>query len=197
MPAVHHTLPIPDHAALRKDAGKKVLEELGRLARTDERFRRVCEIVAQADLEIEAHVEERNQAAMSLWFYDGVRGLNRVLGISAGAYDEMRRLALVGDRLAPINRAGERMNAEELREAARRAGVEYVETAAETLPALAETVSVATGRRKAALPVLQDTALALMEEPYSMSTEQIGELGGVTAKYVRDSKNKAIKRRGY
>ncbi|MGW1275544.1 hypothetical protein ACWD4V_01115 [Streptomyces tsukubensis] len=197
MPAAHHSLPIPDHAALRKDAGQKVLEELGRIARTDDRFKRACEIVAQADLEIAAHVEERNQAAMSLWFYDGVRGLDRVLGMSPAAYNEMRRLALVGDRLAPINQGGERMNAEERREAAREAGVKYVENAAETLPALSETVSVATGRRKAALPMLQDAALALTEEPYGWSTEQIGELGGVTAKYARDSKNKARQRRGY
>ncbi|MFF8657544.1 hypothetical protein [Streptomyces huasconensis] len=70
------------------------------------------------------------------------------------------------------------------------------EETADRLPSLAATVSVATARRKAAMPFLQDAALALTEEPYSWSTERIGQLGGVTARYVRELRNAANKRRG-
>ncbi|MEU8540848.1 hypothetical protein AB0C52_12825 [Streptomyces sp. NPDC048717] len=192
----HHSLRIPDHAQLRADATKAVTEELGQLARTDDRFKRACEIVQQADLEITAHSEERNQATLSLFFYDGVRGLGKVLGMLPNAFRQMRTMALHGERNASLLTADdERMSAEERRTAAKEAGLPYVEDAAERLPELSETVSVATARRKAALPFLQDAALALTEEPYSWPTDKIAELGGVTPKYARDVKNKAARRR--
>lgn len=202
MPAVHqHNLTIPDHETLRAQAQRLVKDELGAIARTDDRFKRACEIVQQADLEIAAHAEERNQAAMSLWFYDGVRGLDKVLGILPNAYSEMRRIALHGDKKARINPGGDlnaRMTAEERRAAAEKAGVPHIkDDAAERLPSLSATVSVAAARRKAAMPFLQDSALALTEEPYGWTTDRIGELGDVTAKYVRDVKNAAKRRRGH
>ncbi|WP_435244282.1 hypothetical protein [Streptomyces sioyaensis] len=200
MPAVHHNLTIPDHEKIRDDATRKVEKELGVIARPDDRFKRACEIVQQADLEIAAHAEERNQAALSLWFYDGVRGLDKVLGILPNAYTEMRRIALHGDKKATINPGGDlnaRMNAEERRAAAEKAGVPHIEDAADRLPSLAATVSAAAARRKAAMPFLQDAALVLTEDPYEWSTDRIAELGGVTPKYVRDVKNAAKRRRGH
>ncbi|MFF0481925.1 hypothetical protein [Streptomyces sp. NPDC004435] len=193
---VHHLLRIPDHAKLRADAELAVKEELGELARTDDRFKRAMDIVQQADLEITAYSEERNQAALSLFFYDGVRGLGRVLGMLPNAFRQMRTLALYGKRTAPLTADDdERMSAEERRAAAKKAGLPYVEGAADRLPDLSETVSVATARRKAALPFLRKAALALTEEPYSWPTSKIAELGGVTPKYVRDLKNAASKAR--
>ncbi|MFD7334887.1 hypothetical protein ACFV98_02640 [Streptomyces violascens] len=199
MPAVHHNLTIPDHKALRADAERQVKDELGVIARPDDRFRRACEIVQQADLEIAAHSEERNQAAMSLWFHDGVRGLASVLGITPNAYVEMRRAALHRDKKGAslTTEDDARMNAEERRAAAQKAGVPHIEDAVEQLPVLSAIVSVAAARRKAAMPFLQDAALVLTEEPYEWSTEHIGELGDVTAKYVRDVKNAAKRRRGH
>ncbi|MEU8911745.1 hypothetical protein [Streptomyces nigrescens] len=200
MPAVHHNLTVPDHKTLRAEAERQVKDELGPIARPDDRFKRACEIVQQADLEIAAHAEERNQAALSLWFYDGVRGLDRVLGILPNAYTEMRRIALHGDKKATINPGGDlnaRMNAEERRAAAEKAGVLHIEDAADRLPSLAATVSVATARRKAAMPFLQDAALVLTEEPYEWTTDRIAELGDVTPKYARDAKNAAKRRRGH
>ncbi|MER5301360.1 hypothetical protein ABT039_18060 [Streptomyces lasiicapitis] len=201
MPAAHHNLTVPNHKTLRADATSEVEKELGKIARPDDRFKRACEIVQQADLEIAAHSEERNQAALSLWFYDGVRGLDKVLGITPNAYSEMRRYALHGDKKATINPGGDlraRMTPEQRIAAAKKAGVPHLDPkeAADRLPSLAATVSVATARRKAAMPFLQDAALALTEEPYDWSTERIGKLGDVTPKYVRDVKNAADKRRG-
>lgn len=198
MPAVHHNLTIPDHEKLRADAEREVKDELGAIARTDERFKRALAIVQQSDLEIAAHVEERNQAAMSLWFYDGVRGLDRVLGILNNAYVEMCRLALHGNKKAPVNPKGTRMTAEERKAAAEAAGVPKVEKAADTLPALATTVSVATARRKAAMPFLYGATLALTEEPYGLNAVQIAELvDGLAPAYVRNLKTRAKKQRGY
>ncbi|MEW1700759.1 hypothetical protein ACIQCR_16905 [Streptomyces sp. NPDC093249] len=191
----HHDLRVPEHAKLRADAEKDVKDELGSLARTDERWRRACEIVQQADLEITAHSEERNQAALSLFLYDGVRGLAGVLGVLPNAYREMRSLALYGKRKGPLSVDEKRMTAQERIAAAKAAGVPYVEDAAERLPELSETVSVAQARRKAAMPFLRDAAVALTEEPYSWSTSQIAEFGGVTPKYVRDVKNAVLRQR--
>lgn len=89
------------------------------------------------------------------------------------------------------------MNAEERRAAAEKAGVLHIEDAADRLPTLAATVSVATARRKAAMPFLQDAALVLTEEPYEWTTDRIAELGDVTPKYARDAKNAAKRRRGH
>ncbi|MFI1012611.1 hypothetical protein [Streptomyces sp. NPDC020965] len=200
MPAAHHNLQIPEHRTLRAGAERLVKDELGAITRPDDRFKRACEIVQQADLEIAAHVEERNQAALSLWFYEGVRGLDKVLGILPNAYNEMRRIALHGDKKATINPGGDlsaRMTADERRAAAEKAGVPRVEGAAERLPSLSATVSVAAARRKTAMPFLQDSALALTEEPYGWTTDRIAELGDVTPKYVRDVKNVAKRRRGH
>ncbi|WP_328333429.1 hypothetical protein [Streptomyces sp. NBC_00455] len=201
MPAAHHNLTIPEHKTLRADAERQVKDELGAIARPDDRFKRACEIVQQADLEIAAHAEERNQAAMSLWFYDGVRGLDKVLGILPNAYNEMRRVALHGDKKATINPDGDlnaRMTPEERRAAATRAGVEHIEDAADRLPSLSATVSVAGARRKAAMPFLYDATLALTEEPYGWSTTKIAEMGDdLTPAYVRNLKTRAKKRRGY
>ncbi|MEU8957974.1 hypothetical protein AB0C93_27130 [Streptomyces sp. NPDC048518] len=202
MPAVHHNLTVPDHETLRDEATREIEKELGKIARPDDRFKRACETVQQADLEIAAHSEERDQATLSLWFSDGVRGLDRVLGITPNAYSEMRRYALTGDKKATINPGGDlrnRMTSEQRIAAAKKAGVPRLDSAeaTERLPSLAATVSVATARRKAAMPFLQDAAaLALTEEPYNWSTERIGKLGDVPPKYVRDAKNAADKRRG-
>ncbi|MFZ3557158.1 hypothetical protein [Streptomyces sp. BH055] len=196
MPA--HNLPVPNHAKLREDARREVVEELGRIARPDDRFKRACEIVQQADLEIAAHQDERNQAAMSLWFYENLAGLGNVMGINANAYSEMRRIALRGDRKATINHDGRqdgRLTPEERAAAAREAGVPEIKDARDKLPELAETMSVATARRAAAMPFLQDAALALFEEPYGKTTDEIAEIGNVTPKYARDVKNQAKRRR--
>ncbi|MFI6686646.1 hypothetical protein [Streptomyces sp. NPDC050485] len=199
MPAVHHNLTIPDHKTLRADAERQVKDELGAIARPDDRFKRACEIVQQADLEIAAHSEERNQAAMSLWFHDGVRGLANVLGITPNAYVEMRRAALHRDKKAAslTTKDDERMTAEERRAVAQKAGVPHIKEAADRLPSLSATVSVATARRKTAMPFLQDAALVLTEEPYDWTTDRIAELGNVTVKYARDVKNMAKRRRGH
>ncbi|NGO67016.1 hypothetical protein [Streptomyces boncukensis] len=200
MPTPHHDLEIPDHKRIREAAKREVKDQIGAIARPNERFVRACEVVQQADLEIAAHVDERNSAALSLWFYDGVRGLNRVLGVTPNAYVEMRRRALHGDAKAafPSSEDGShRMSPEQRRSAAEAAGVPQVPDAAAQLPTLAATVSAATARRDAALPFLQDTALVLTEEPYGWSTERLAEEGGVTAKYARDAKNRAKKRRGH
>ncbi|MFG2141892.1 hypothetical protein [Streptomyces sp. NPDC048650] len=200
MPTPHHNLTIPAHKNLRAEAERQVKDELGAIARPDDRFKRACEIVQQADLEVAAHAEERNQAALSLWFYDGVRGLDKVLGILPNAYSEMRRIALRGHKKATINPGGDpntRMTAEQRQAAAEEAGVPHIADAADRLPSLSATVSVATARRKAAMPFLQDSALVLTEEPYEWSTDRIAELGDITPKYARDLKNAAKRRRGH
>ncbi|MEK8174224.1 hypothetical protein NKH77_50325 [Streptomyces sp. M19] len=56
----------------------------------------------------------------------------------------------------------------------------HVKDAADRLPSLSATVSVAVARRKTAMPFLQDAALVLTEAPYEWVTDRIAELGDVT-----------------
>ncbi|WJV44542.1 hypothetical protein [Streptomyces flavofungini] len=218
---VRKDIEVPDHEAIRDTAQRHIEKEFSRITRPDDRLKRAAEVVQQADLEIVAHVGERNEAAMSLWFYEGVRGLDKVLGVTGNAYTEMRRLALHGadaaepvdgtekapEEWAPLTKVrrraqlsgpGEtRMTPEQRRHAAEQAGIPKIDGAAEVLPRLSEIVSAATARRKAALPFLQDAVLVLSEAPYEWTTDRIAEFGDVTARYARDAKNTAKRRRGH
>ncbi|MEK8174223.1 hypothetical protein NKH77_50320 [Streptomyces sp. M19] len=67
---------------------------VGAISRPDDRFKRACEIVQQADLEIAAHAEKRNQAAMSIL----PNAYNEMLRIAPRGCGEGRRAARQGCR---------------------------------------------------------------------------------------------------
>lgn len=144
---------------------------------------RAAEIVQQADIEIAAHVPDRNAAALSLWFYDGVRGLTNVLGVLPNAWRELCGEALYGDRKQTVPH----MEPAERRAAAEAAGIPHISDAATKLPGLSEAVSEATARRKAAKPYRQQAALDLADPPHEWTPKQIAEQAGsgVTAGRIR------------
>ncbi|MGW3628017.1 hypothetical protein [Streptomyces sp. NPDC000880] len=188
----HHTLEIPDYTRIRKDAEDAVKDQLGRLARPDDRVEQAAEIIRQADVEIAAHVGDRNAAAASLWFYEGVRGLAKVMGVYPNAYREILSKALYGDSKRPVPG---KLSAEERAKVAEDAGVPRIPDAAEKLPKLSRIVAEATARRNAALPFMQDAALALSEEPYGWDGHRIAEHAGVAVKLVWQHWETARKRR--
>lgn len=190
----HHDLDVPDHASIRKAAQDEVSDELGRLARPDDRVERAAAIIRQADAEIITHVNDRDAAAASLWFYEGVRGLARVLGVYPTAYREILARALYGDGKHPLPT---KLTAAERVRIAEEAGVPRVEDARRKLPRLARIVSDAKARREAALPFMQDAALALSEEPYGWDGQRIAEHAGVSTTLIWTHWKMARKRRGY
>ncbi|MEV7512020.1 hypothetical protein AB0O57_29100 [Streptomyces sp. NPDC091201] len=229
MPSVsgypHHKLEIPDYPSIRREAEDAVKDELGRMARPDDRVRRAAEIIRQADLEIAAHIEDRNQAAASLWFYDRVRGLTKVMGLATNAYRSALFQALYGidprsrkdgdvytahvlaadgrkatTEVRPIPAdlpAAQGEQAEDLARIAEEAGVPRLDTAeaSRQLPKLSSIVAAASARRAVALEFMQDAELALSEEPYGWDGPRIAEHAGVSVKLVWKHWGVARKRR--
>ncbi|MGW2496212.1 hypothetical protein ACWCV2_17140 [Streptomyces pseudogriseolus] len=181
----------PDFKTLRQVAEAAVKEELGQIARPDDRIERAAEIIRQADAEIEAHLESRDKAVASLWFYDHVPGLAGAIGVTPTAYREILSKVFYGGyervrtssghyELKPIPD----LPGDELVAAAKKAGVPVVEDAAERLPQFAAVVVEARARRGAAVVFMRDAALALSEEPYGWDGPRIAEHAGVGKKLI-------------
>ncbi|PNG22324.1 hypothetical protein [Streptomyces cahuitamycinicus] len=180
-----------DYKALREREEGAVKEELGRIARPDDRIERAAEIIRQADAEIALHLEDRDKAVASLWFFEHVKGLARTIGVTATAYREIlskayyggferRRTASGHFELRPVPD----VPGGELVKLAEEAGVPRVENASEDLPRLARVVAAARARRGAAVVFMREAALALMEEPYGWDAEKIAEHAGVGKKLI-------------
>ncbi|MET9776207.1 hypothetical protein ABZ023_18435 [Streptomyces sp. NPDC006367] len=170
-----------DFAAIREREQRDVKEELGAIARPDDRIERAAEIIRQADAEIALHLPDRDKAAASLWFYEQVLGLPKVLGIAPNAYREVLSKALYDDPKKPLP-VGD--SPEKLVKLAEEAGIERVDDAAEELPRLARIVAAARARRATAVVFMREAALVLSEEPYGWSGEKIAEHAGVTTKLI-------------
>ncbi|MGW2550065.1 hypothetical protein [Streptomyces sp. NPDC001635] len=187
-------LEVPNYQELRADTERAVKDELGELARPDDRVERAAHIIRQADAEIALHLPERDQMVASLWFYDHVLGLSKVIGVYPTAYREVLSKALHGDANEPLPRDGASL--EDLTRIAEEHGVPRVANAAERLPEVARIVAMARARRAAAVPFMQDAALALSEDPYGWDGERIAEHAGVTTKLIWQHWAAARKRRG-
>ncbi|MGA5127676.1 hypothetical protein ACPCAG_30795 [Streptomyces pseudogriseolus] len=181
----------PDFKTLRQAAESAVKEELGHIARPDDRIERAAEIIRQADAEIELHLEDRDKAVASLWFYDHVPGLAGAIGVTPTAYREILSRVFYGGHERVRTESGHyelkpipALPGDELVAAAKKAGVPVVEDAAEKLPRLATVVAEARARRGAAVVFMRDAALALSEEPYGWDGPRIAEHAGVGKKLI-------------
>ncbi|MGY5009906.1 hypothetical protein ACWCY6_17755 [Streptomyces sp. 900105755] len=197
-----------DFKALREAAERAVTEELGRITRPDDRIERAAEIIRQADAEVALHLDDRDKAVASLWFYEHVPGLAGTIGVTPTAYREVLSKAFYGGpervrtdsghyELRPVPD----LPGPELVEAARKAGVPLVEDADKKLPNLATVVAEARARRGAAVVFMRDAALALSEEPYGWDGPRIAEHAGVQKKLIwqqqaaaRAARDRAAKR---
>ncbi|WP_116428933.1 hypothetical protein [Streptomyces spongiicola] len=180
----------PDYKTLRAHEERAVKDELGAIARPDDRIERAAEIIRQADAEIALHIEDRDKGAASLWFYEHVLGLASAIDVTSTAYREILSKALYGiDRRRTASghyelRPVPDVTGPELVKLAEEAGVPRIENAFEELPRLASVVSAARARRAAAVVFMREAALALSEEPYGWSGEKIAEHAGVGTKLI-------------
>ncbi|MFF8399860.1 hypothetical protein [Streptomyces sp. NPDC016172] len=170
-----------DFKAIREREERAVKDELGGITRPDDRIERAAEIIRQADAEIALHVEDRDNAVASLWFYEQVLGLAVAIGVTPTAYREILSKALYGD---PKKQIPVGTSAEKLTRLAEEAGIKRVPDAAEKLPELARIVAAARARRSTAVVFMREAALALSEEPYGWSGEKIAEHAGVGKKLI-------------
>ncbi|MFG2986197.1 hypothetical protein ACGFYQ_33935 [Streptomyces sp. NPDC048258] len=183
----------PDYASIRKAEEDAVKDTLGALSRPDDRVERAAAIIRQADAEIAAHVGDRNAAVASLWFYERVLGLPKVLGVYPTAYREILAKALYGDAKRPL--PPETLSTAEVAQLAEEAGVPHIEDAAEKLPELARIVAAAQARRKTAVPFMQEAAFALSEEPYGWDADRIASYAGVSRRLIWEQWDAVKKRR--
>ncbi|GAA3887243.1 hypothetical protein ACWDWT_21510 [Streptomyces sp. NPDC003343] len=186
---------VPDYPGIRANAERAVTDELGKLARPDDRIARAAEIIGQADAEMALHLPERDQMAASLWFYEHILGLHKVMGVYPTAYREALSKALYGDAKTPL--PADDLHLEELPRIAQAHKLPRIENAAERLPEVATVVAEARYRRAAAVPFMQDAALALSEEPYGWEGERIAQHAGVPAKLIWQQWAAARRRRGH
>jgi hypothetical protein len=191
-----------DFPAIRAREESAVKDELGAIARPDDRIERAAEIIRQADAEIALHLEDRDKAVASLWFYEHVLGLSKAIGVTPTAYREILSKALYGNErhrtesghfeLRPVPNVG---SSEELVALAEKHKVPRVDGALEALPRLAQVVAAARARRATAVVFMRDAALALDEEPYGWSGERIAEHAGVATKLIWQQQATARKAR--
>ena len=198
-------LTVPDYAAIRKAADTVVRNELGAIARPDDRIERAANIIRQADDEIALYVDDRNQAIASLYFYDLYEGahLGQLVGIGPkNAVREVLSRVAYGNSKKPLP---PRMTDKELRAFAKkmnvphlvpeepdqalRLGVEAAKahqevTVGRELREAGKIIETAKACRNAAVVFMRTAALALSEEPYNWDGPRIAEHAGVTKKLI-------------
>ncbi|WP_385646106.1 hypothetical protein [Streptomyces sp. SudanB91_2054] len=197
---------VPDYAAIRQDAETETRNELGAIARPDDRIERAAHIIRQADAEIALYAEDRNRAIASLYFHDLYEGayLGQLAGVGPkNAVREILSKAIHGDAKKPppprmtdaeLQAFAKRMNLPHLpekphlepgetedREAAR---ARQETTLGHALRAAGEIIEAAKARRKVAVVFMRDAALALSEEPYGWDGPKIAEHAGVGKKLI-------------
>ncbi|WP_399553998.1 hypothetical protein [Streptomyces anulatus] len=141
----------PDYAKIKKDAADGVLEQLGPIARPDMRVAEAAEVVRQADAEIALHLDERNAATASLWFYEQRQSLAKTIGVTSTEYREILSESLLGDPLAELPTFETN---EELVAFAKKQGVRHIPDAAEKVLESARIVAAAQARKKTAVRFL-------------------------------------------
>lgn len=117
-------LPPLDRDSIKAQQEAAVAAELQALTDPAERLRVAAEIVNTAQAEFERLRPRRDSYAMSLWAHDGVRALNRVIGVNRTRWYEVR---------------GE----------ADQSAVKHIKTAADKLPRLAADTAAAEERARA------------------------------------------------
>ena len=177
----YHHIEGPDHDLIKSQTAQTIKNTLGAVARPHDRIKQAAEIIRHADAEIAAHVADRDAAAASLWFYGRTLGLPRILGVTRTACREILAKALTGNRKGQLPGG---LDAEELAQVATEAKLPRYERAAEKLPELSRVVAAARAQRQAAMPFMQDAALALSEWPYNWEGGQIAAHAGVTEQVI-------------
>ncbi|MGY4936098.1 hypothetical protein ACWD7T_34410 [Streptomyces sp. 900116325] len=170
----------PNYTQIAEDAKAQVLKDLGlerpedlvAKARPDNLVVKAAEILRQADAEIAAYLDDRDQALAQLWFYEQRLGLAGSAGLTNMGYRHALARLMFGDKRHPLPDA--RSN-EELVRIAEESGIQRVENAEAKLLETAPIVYAARARRDVAVRYMQEAVLALSQSPYDWTPEQIAD----------------------
>jgi hypothetical protein len=174
----------PDFDTIRDAAGKAVSDELGRITDPVKKLHRAADIIAAIDREIDGEAgtagvrAARDAAALSLWAYSYVRGIEQSMGVRKNAWVKTRRAAL---GLTPEQ---QEPAADARPKAARAAHIAVVPDAAEQLPKLAVRMEAARARRATAVQFRNAAVRVLRAAPYSWTQEQVAAVIGTDPSMV-------------
>lgn len=195
----------PNYKQIAADAERQVLDALGlgspdteqpqhlvAKARPDNLIVKAAEVLQQADAELAAYIDSRNEALTHLWFYDPRLGLARTAGLSTMGYRSAIARAVYGEKTHPLP---EVVSNEVLAKLGQELGVKRIENAAETLVETSKIVYAARTRRDIAVRYMQEAGLVLSEEPYGWSPERIAEHAGVHRDLIYKQRRTARLRR--
>lgn len=190
----------PDYTEIGARAEKQVLEDLGLKrgedfvnARPDRLVVKAARIVEQADVDLGAYLDERDQALAHLWFYDPRLGLARAAGLSTMGYRGAIARVVYGDKKHPLPKVESN---EELARLGEELGVKHVEYPEATLLKTSQIVYAAHARRKKAVYFMQEAVLILSEPPFDWTPDKIAAHAGVERELIYKQRSAASNRRG-
>ncbi|MFE4580162.1 hypothetical protein [Streptomyces chartreusis] len=196
-------IPAPNYDRIGIGAEKQVLNGLGLkqlkrpedlvAVRPDELVVKAWRIVEQADADLGAHLEERDQALAHLWFYEPRLGLARTAGLSTMGYRGAIARVVYGDKRHPLPDV---QSNEDLARLGKELGVRRIKNAEAKLLKASETVYAAHARRELAVRYMQEAVFDLSEAPYAWTPEQIAEHAGVERGLIYKQRAAARKRHG-
>ncbi|MFF9901296.1 hypothetical protein [Streptomyces longispororuber] len=213
-------IPGPDYKEMIKSAKREVIADLAAIAQPDRNFQRrvrragadpdvlldavtgpfsqpdvvlvrAVGVIRQADAEIGAHVDDRDQALAHLWFYERRLMLQDTIGVTVNAYRQILAKALYGDSRRPLPSTS---SAQELKEIAEAAGIPRIENAADKILEPAAIVAKARARREVGVRFMQEAVWTLSEPPYDWSPDKTAEHADITRKQVYNSRDAARRR---
>jgi len=191
----------PNYDQITADAKAEVLKALGlerpedlvAKMRPDNLVVKAWEVVHQADADLGAYLDDRDEALAHLWFYEQRIGLSKTAGLSNMGYRQALATVMFRDKKRPLPVAASN---EELVQAAEEAGVQRVDDAEEKLLKSAPIVYAARARRDVAVRYMQEAVLALSQSPYNWTPEQIAEHVGVHRDLIYKQRRTARQRHG-
>ncbi|GHH22283.1 hypothetical protein [Streptomyces lanatus] len=190
----------PDYAQIDETAEQEVLKGLGLqrpedlvAARPDGLVVKAWGIVEQADAELGAYLDERDRALAHLWFYEPRLGLARTAGLSTMGYRGAIARVVYGDKKHPLP---EVQSNEALAKLGKELRVKQIKDAEAKLLEVAPIVYAARARRELAVRFMQEAVLALSQEPYGWTPDQIAEHVGVHRDLIYKQRAAARKRHG-
>lgn len=172
----------------KKEAAEEVRRQLLDVADHEARLRLAARIIAQADAERGRLEPRRNLLATSITVYDNLNGVHKLMGLGNASADNIRQ-AVLG-----VTRSMRDLTPQELRAAARRAGVTPEPNAITELQEVSHQMIAAKARRDTALPVIGDTTLALNSPPYEWPVSRVAEMIDWHPEHLRIKVNDAKKR---
>ncbi|MET8696896.1 hypothetical protein ABZV65_30650 [Streptomyces bauhiniae] len=188
MPRIASRLNIeaPDYDALREKAEQDVEEALGAAERPDDRVKLAAEIIQQADVEIATYADTRNDLLASLYLHDLIEGtqLSQIAGVNKNGLRRLLGTAVYGSsarKTLPAFMKDAEMNA-----LAKALNVRHIKKSpGKQLLEASLVIEKAKARRKAATPVLRDTALELVEK-HDWAVHQVAAHTGLTNKMASE-----------